>query len=70
MKTSTALTLAALALAAAPGSAAQASPAKPRLSLAIHGGAGTMSREAMTPEKEAEYRAALDRALAAGTAVL
>lgn len=70
MKTSTALTLAALALAAAPGSAAQASPAKPRWSLAIHGGAGTMSREAMTPEKEAEYRAALDRALAAGSAVL
>lgn len=39
-------------------------------SIAIHGGAGTITREAMTPEKEAEYRAALDRGLAAGIAVL
>ncbi len=71
MKTSTALKLAAFSLAVALGAAAaQAKPAKPRWSLAIHGGAGTMSREAMTPEREAEYRAALDRALAAGSAVL
>ncbi|HMT45717.1 MAG TPA: isoaspartyl peptidase/L-asparaginase [Novosphingobium sp.] len=73
MKTSTALKLAAIAavaLALALGAAAQARPAKPRWSIAIHGGAGTMTREAMTPGKEAEYRAALDRALAAGTAVL
>ncbi|MBK6803055.1 isoaspartyl peptidase/L-asparaginase [Novosphingobium sp.] len=71
MKTSTALALAAtFAAALGLGTAAQAGPAKPRWSLAIHGGAGTMSREAMTSEKEAEYRAALDRALAAGTAVL
>lgn len=50
-----------------------AEPAPPlpvRWSIAIHGGAGTMSREAMTAEKEAEYRAALDRGLAAGVAVL
>ena len=40
------------------------------LPIAIHGGAGTMSRDAMTPEKEADYRAALDRGLAAGIAVL
>ncbi len=39
-------------------------------SLAIHGGAGTMRREAMTPALEAEFRAALADALAAGTAVL
>jgi len=71
MKTSTALKLAATAaIALALGAAAQARPAKPRWSIAIHGGAGTMTREAMTPGKEAEYRAALDRALAAGTAVL
>ncbi|WP_374528359.1 isoaspartyl peptidase/L-asparaginase family protein [Novosphingobium sp.] len=38
--------------------------------IAIHGGAGTMSREAMTPEKEAEYRAALDHALKVGEQVL
>lgn len=42
----------------------------PRWSLAIHGGAGTMSREAMTPQKEAEYREALAKALEAGSAVL
>ncbi len=71
MKTSTALKLAAtVAVTLALSAPAQAKPAKPRWSLAIHGGAGTMSREAMTPEKEAEYRAALDRALTAGTLVL
>ena len=64
----------ALTLFALPATAQEASdpaPPKPiRWSIAIHGGAGTMSREAMTAEKEAEYRAALDRGLAAGTAVL
>jgi len=39
-------------------------------SFAIHGGAGTLSRENMTPEREAEYEAALQRALDAGAAVL
>ncbi len=59
------------ALPAAAQDAAEPAPPGPvRWSIAIHGGAGTMSREAMTPEKEAEYRAALDRGLAAGTAVL
>jgi beta-aspartyl-peptidase (threonine type) len=47
-----------------------AANAAPRWSIAIHGGAGTMSRAAMTPAKEAEYRAALDHALKAGEAVL
>ena len=56
--------------AAAQDTAEPASPQPARWSIAIHGGAGTMSREAMTPEQEAEYRAALDRALAAGIAVL
>jgi len=67
-----ALSLSLIALpATAQEAAAEAPPPKPvRWSLAIHGGAGTMSREAMTPEKEAEYRAALDRGLAAGIAVL
>ena len=50
--------------------AGEAVPKPARWSIAIHGGAGTMSRDAMTPENEAEYRAALDRGLAAGTAVL
>ncbi|MDM9557966.1 isoaspartyl peptidase/L-asparaginase family protein [Bordetella petrii] len=38
--------------------------------IAIHGGAGAMSRAAMSPEKEQEFLAALDRILAAGQAVL
>lgn len=38
--------------------------------LAIHGGAGVLKRENMTPEKERAYRAGLAEALAAGQAVL
>ena len=38
--------------------------------IVIHGGAGTITREEMTPEKEAEYRSALQRALEAGHEVL
>lgn len=41
-----------------------------RWALAIHGGAGTILRSRMTPEKEAAYHAGLARALAAGQAVL
>ncbi len=39
-------------------------------SLAIHGGAGTILRTQMTPEKEAAYKAGLARAVAAGEDVL
>ena len=39
-------------------------------SLAIHGGAGTLERADMSPEKEAAYRASLQAALDAGKAVL
>ncbi|HUQ14074.1 MAG TPA: isoaspartyl peptidase/L-asparaginase [Novosphingobium sp.] len=50
---------------------AQSQPSDaPRWSLAIHGGAGTMARETMTPVQEAEYRAALAAARDAGSAVL
>ncbi|MBY8336453.1 isoaspartyl peptidase/L-asparaginase [Alteriqipengyuania sp. NZ-12B] len=45
-------------------------PGEPRWSFAIHGGAGTIERANMTPEQEAEYRAALDAALEAGSAIL
>ena len=38
--------------------------------LAIHGGAGTILRSKMTPEREAAYQAGLRRALAAGRSVL
>ena len=39
-------------------------------SIAIHGGAGTLDRDRMTPQMEAEYEAALQAALDAGAAVL
>jgi beta-aspartyl-peptidase (threonine type) len=38
--------------------------------LVIHGGAGTIERSNMTPEKEREYRAGLERALTAGYEIL
>ncbi len=34
--------------------------------MVIHGGAGTILKKTMTPEKEAAYRAALQQALEAG----
>lgn len=65
------LGIAVLALALTPFPAA-ASEGKPMTgwSLAIHGGAGTMSRDKMTPAQEAEYKAALAVALDAGSTVL
>ncbi|WP_324828532.1 isoaspartyl peptidase/L-asparaginase family protein [Qipengyuania zhejiangensis] len=39
-------------------------------SLAIHGGAGTLERSDMSPERDAAYRAALQTALDAGAAIL
>ena len=50
-------------------SAANAQP-KTDWKLVIHGGAGTIRKENITDEKEREIRAALDRALAAGSAIL
>lgn len=49
---------------------ATAQEAAPRWSIAIHGGAGTIARENMTPEQDAAYRAALQAALDAGARVL
>ncbi len=43
---------------------------QPRWSIAIHGGAGTLDPDKMTPEKRAAYEAALQNALDAGKAVL
>lgn len=59
------LLLLALTLIALPAMAAPSPTA-----LVIHGGAGTMSREALGEEQEAAIRADLDRALDAGQAVL
>ncbi|WP_368407083.1 isoaspartyl peptidase/L-asparaginase [Asticcacaulis currens] len=43
---------------------------KKRWALAIHGGAGVIEREKLSPEKEAHYRAGLSAALSSGQAVL
>jgi beta-aspartyl-peptidase (threonine type) len=43
---------------------------EPTFALAIHGGAGTIRRSDLSPEREAEYRARLEEALRAGHAVL
>ena len=55
-----------LALIAAPAAAREG----PGWSFAIHGGAGVIERDSLTPEQDAAYRAALHRALEAGSAVL
>jgi beta-aspartyl-peptidase (threonine type) len=43
---------------------------KKKFGLVIHGGAGTIDRAKMTPEREKEYRAGLERALSAGYDIL
>ncbi|TIC87192.1 isoaspartyl peptidase/L-asparaginase family protein [Crenobacter intestini] len=43
---------------------------RPEFALAIHGGAGTLTRSTMTAGQETEYRAALHQAMVAGQACL
>jgi L-asparaginase / beta-aspartyl-peptidase len=43
---------------------------KSKFGLVIHGGAGTIERGKMTPEREQEYRAGLERSLKAGFEIL
>lgn len=62
------LALVALALMTQPALAQDSAP--PKWSIAIHGGAGTLDKAAMTPERRAEYEAALQVALDAGAKVL
>lgn len=57
-----------LCLALAGPVAAQDAP--PRWSIAIHGGAGVIERGQLTPERDAQYRAALTAAVEAGSEVL
>jgi len=61
-----------LLLLAAPFAYAEEAPmpTDTGFAIAVHGGAGTMSRDELTPEREAEIRAALDAALDAGSKVL
>lgn len=57
---------------AAPREEAGSPPLQARLKwgLVIHGGAGVMSRDTLTPEREAEVRARLTESLQAGHAIL
>ena len=41
-----------------------------KFQLVVHGGAGTIERSEMTPEKEQEYRAGIENALRAGREIL
>ncbi|HEY4586082.1 MAG TPA: isoaspartyl peptidase/L-asparaginase, partial [Brevundimonas sp.] len=63
-----------IAFAAAAAAAVLAAPAlaqeTPTWSLAIHGGAGVIERAQLSPERDAAYRAGLQAALDAGSAVL
>jgi beta-aspartyl-peptidase (threonine type) len=68
---------AALAFGCAPDSEAGSAPAQEgarggghEFGIVVHGGAGTITRENLTEEREAEYHAALDAALQAGHAIL
>ncbi|MGV9009082.1 isoaspartyl peptidase/L-asparaginase family protein [Brevundimonas sp.] len=58
------------ALMASPVLAQSAPPETPRWSFAIHGGAGVIERDSLSPEQDAAYRAALTRALEAGQGIL
>ncbi|MFN3820351.1 isoaspartyl peptidase/L-asparaginase family protein [Blastomonas sp.] len=55
---------------AAPASATSEKVAEPGWSLVIHGGAGVIERSRISPETDAAVRAALARALEAGSSVL
>ena len=42
----------------------------PRIMLVMHGGAGTITRQSMTPETEKQYRETLEQALRTGHVIL
>ncbi len=45
-------------------------PASAPFGIAVHGGAGTVTRDSLSPEREREFRAGLTQALKAGDAIL
>jgi L-asparaginase / beta-aspartyl-peptidase len=49
---------------------AQTAPTKHQWTIVLHGGAGVIERNSMTPQREAAYRASLSAALKAGADVL
>lgn len=59
-----------LSLVAVPALAQTGAQEAPRWSLAIHGGAGVIERDSLSPAQDSAYRAALQKALDAGSAVL
>ena len=69
MKRSFLITCMAVVLSNCPVAIAQEKTDAP-IGIAIHGGAGTIEKSQMTPEKERAYRAKLQEALAAGYGVL
>jgi beta-aspartyl-peptidase (threonine type) len=65
--------LAIMFVAATPASAQESSKEAAggkKIGFVIHGGAGTIDRSKMTPERERDYRAGLERAVIAGYAIL
>jgi beta-aspartyl-peptidase (threonine type) len=62
--------LAVAALAGAQQFGRMSSMKENKIGLVVHGGAGTMERGKMTPEKEREYRAGMENALRAGWEIL
>lgn len=59
-----------LVLGCQPQQTTPPNPAATAWSIAIHGGAGVGAREAMSAEAQADFRAALERAIVAGATVL
>lgn len=57
-------------LMSTPAAAQNTGQSRPAWRLVIHGGAGVIERSRLTPEKDREIRAALDRSLQAGERVL
>lgn len=70
MKTTILAAIAACTFIAAPAFAENHAEDEPRWSIAIHGGAGTLDPDRMTPERRAAYEAALQEALDAGASIL
>ena len=71
MNPKTLLRLVAILLSTALATTAVAEPeGQGPIAIAIHGGAGTIAKEALSPEQEAEIRATLEQALRAGHAIL
>lgn len=56
--------------AGAQDTASAPQPERPRFMLVVHGGAGTIRREEMTPELEQDYRATMTEAIRAGYEIL